>query len=322
MEKNILITGIGGNVGQGILRILTTLPYHLRLIGTNTDLISAGNHLCDAVYKVPFAKNKNYITQIQVICSREKINLIIPSTDYESYYLSLNKATLPIVATSPARTNKIFLDKYLTAQELSRHGIPFAQACLPSQYQNIFSSYIVKPRKGRGSRDIFLNPRDPKKFPDTYIIQKLYTGKEITTGFYVTKKNELFGSITFFRELSSGMTTKCEITRLYDDKIHTIIQQVIQQFTIRGSCNIQSVVTSRGNIVPFEINSRISGTNSIRSQFGFEDVRYTVEEYLFRKELTLPTIKQGSAIRIFMDIIYPDSPLQTTKNKYTPHHIF
>lgn len=322
MTKNILVTGIGGNAGQGILRIITALPYRLRLVGTNTDFLSAGNYLCDNVYEVPFSRNKNYIPKIQSICRREKIDLIIPSTDYESYFLSLHKNILPCIATSPPETNKIFLDKYLTAQEFTRHRIQFAQTYLPSQYVNNFKSYIVKPREGRGSRDIFLNPKSPKQFPDTFIVQKLHTGQEITTAFYVTKNNEILGSITFNRELTSGTTTKCEVTRRYDSTLSIIMKQMIKHFIIRGSCNIQSVITSRGNIIPFEINGRISGTNSVRSQFGFEDVKYTIEENLFNKKLTEPKIKKGAAIRILMDIIYPKSQLRAIKNKTTPHYFF
>ena len=75
---------------------------------------------------------------------------------------------------------------------------------------------------------------------------------------------------------------------------------------IRGSANIQSIVTQEGLIVPFEVNCRISGTNSIRSNFGFKDVKYTVQEYLYNITPDTPYLKYGIASRILMDVIYPD----------------
>ncbi len=101
------------------------------------------------------------------------------------------------------------------------------------------------------------------------------------------------------------------------------MQSMMNALDIKGSCNIQSIVTKDGRIVPFEINGRISGTNSVRSNFGFEDVKYTVEEYLLNKEPQQPVIKQGAAVRILMDVIYPDvTSLGQIENKNTTHHLF
>ena len=99
-------------------------------------------------------------------------------------------------------------------------------------------------------------------------------------------------------------------------------RKIIKNFKIKGSCNIQSIVDKKGKITPFEGNCRISGTNSIRSQFGFEDVKYTIEEYLFNKKPKKPIIKKGAAVRILMDVIYPGIGLNKIKNKSTKHYMF
>src|SRR6187551_3122438 len=100
---NILVTGIGGVVGQGILRNIKDFDPGIRIIGTNVNPVSSGNYMCDAVYTVPYAYDDNYISAVGMICEKEKIDLIIPSTDYESYYLALNKAAFScVVATSPS----------------------------------------------------------------------------------------------------------------------------------------------------------------------------------------------------------------------------
>lgn len=322
MNKNVLVTGIGGNVGQGILRNIIQFGGNIRLIGTNTTFLSGGNHLCDKVYEVPFSTEKAFIPVIKKICQEEKIDLIIPSTDYEIYFLSRHYDKLPQIVCSDMKTTRVFLNKYETYVHFNKYNIPFAETMMPSYYKDEYSEYIVKPNAGRGSRDVFLNPVNPSKFSDDFVVQKLYKGKEITTAFYVTKQDKLLGHITLERSLSGGATSECEVVFDYDKDIVAIINKMMEYFSIKGSCNIQSIVTKEGKIIPFEINCRVSGTNSIRSQFGFEDVRYILEEYLFNKVPKTPNIKKGSCIRILMDVIYPDIPLDKVKNKHTKHMLF
>jgi carbamoyl-phosphate synthase large subunit len=88
---------------------------------------------------------------------------------------------------------------------------------------------------------------------------------------------------------------------------------MIGAFPFRGSVNIQSKVTANG-IVPFEINCRLSGTNSIRSQFGFNDVAYTIRELLFNETPEKPIVIEGCAIRVMVDVVYPGMKLNDVKN--------
>ena len=292
MTKTVLVTGIGGNVGQGILRNIISCKYDVKLVGTNTEIVSGGNHLCDVVYKVPFSTSPRYISTMQKICTKEHVDLVVPSTDYETYYLALAREKLPSVATSDAKVCYTFLNKYETWKIFSKFSIPFAKTTLPSLYKDEFKGIVVKPIEGRGSRDIHINPDDPRAFSDDFIIQKLYKGKELTTAFYVTKKRELLGHITFIRSLSHGTTDRCEVVFDYKKEVEKIIRKMIDSFEIKGSCNIQAIVSKGGRVIPFEINGRISGTNSIRGQFGFEDVRYTLQEYLFNEDPEKPVIKR------------------------------
>ncbi|MDC7995701.1 ATP-grasp domain-containing protein [Altibacter sp. HG106] len=305
-QKRIIVTGIGGNVGQGILRNIHASPYDTFVIGTNVDSFSGGNHLCDAFYKVPYAYEDNYLHAILNIVAKEKVDLIIPATDYEVFYLASFKDQIPCaVAVSDLDTARIYLDKYKTFQFFKAHEIPFAEAYLPSAYDHSFRNCIAKPREGRGSRGLVHNPVDFSEYSDeAYMIQDLIIGKEITTAFYVTKDNTLHGHITFVRSLENGATQLCRVTQSYDEAMESIIKKMISATRIRGAANVQSIVNDKGAIIPFEINCRISGTNSIRSQFGFRDVEYTLAEYLFDEIPKPPVIQPGSAARILMDVIY------------------
>src|SRR5690606_7305992 len=132
----------------------------------------------------------------------EQVDLIIPSTDFESCKLAEYRNELRCaVAASPYETTRIYLDKYKSYQHHNKNDIPFAWSCLPSEYHGQFESVIVKHRQGRGSRDLYFNPKDISSFSDEFVVQELLTGKEITTAFYITKSNCLHGFITLEREL-------------------------------------------------------------------------------------------------------------------------
>lgn len=304
--KTVLVTGTGGNVGQGVLRNIRDLKHNIRIVGTDIARFTAGNHLCDATYAVPYSYDPGYVGAISTIISAENVDLVIPTTDYEVYYLSLNRDTLgATVAASDAELAKIYLDKYLSFQHHQKHGIPFAPSWLPKDYDGPASGIIVKPREGRGSRGLHIDPAAPRDFSDEYMVQPLLRGREITTAFYVTRQGHLHGHFTMERELTNGATSKSVVTRAYDAEIEKILLKMLAVKGLRGSVNLQSMVSDSGEIMPFEVNCRISGTNSIRHNLGFRDVAYTLQEHLYGEDPEPVRPIDGIAIRLLTDVIYP-----------------
>lgn len=324
MKKTVLVTGIGGNVGQGILRNILSMNEPIRIIGSNTTAFSAGNHLCDKVYEVPMAFTDNYVEELLKICKSEKVDLIIPSTDAEGLVLSKLKKSLPApVICSDENSCAIFYDKLQTAKHFEKLGLRFSESWSPSTEpaRASLEETIIKPRSGRGSRGIVLRPRTLDGFGSDYMAQKLYHGPEITSAFYVTKDGHILGPFTFVRELSAGTTVACIVETKYDSQLLQIAQILSAATDIRGGCNIQAIVANE-NVVPFEVNCRFSGTNSIRSQFGFTDVAWGIEEYLLNRKPTIMEIKSGRAFRILMDVIFPEATVTQELNSHSQHRIF
>lgn len=311
-QKTVLVTGIGGNVGQGILRNIIESKYQIRLIGTNITQFSAGNHFVDAFYKVPFGYDSEFIPTMKYIVEYENVDLIIPSTDFEAYYLSIHQDAFQCkIAVSGPIATESYLDKYLTWKLHSKFSIPFAESILPSQYQNNFDIAIAKPRMGRGSKGIIENIRNSDQISrlsdSEYLIQRMHTGIEVTTAAYVSyKSRKLLGILTMARSLESGATTYCKVIRNFDNNLRKIAESITQNTDIVGSFNIQSIIDENNNVYPFEINCRISGTNSIRSHFGFKDVIYCIDELLYEGEISDIKTTDGVAYRYLSDVIYPN----------------
>ncbi|MBX3438332.1 MAG: ATP-grasp domain-containing protein [Planctomycetaceae bacterium] len=322
MTHTVLVTGIGGNVGQGILRNIRAAFPDVRRVGTDIRDVTAGHHFCHAAYRVPYCYEPGFDLRIAEICRQEQVHLIIPGTDFEVVTLGELTATLPTVLGSPPDVARVFVDKLQTFEEFRSRRIAFAPSCVPSEYFGQFESVIVKPREGRGSRGIYFNPPDPAAFDDTHLVQEFIIGREITTAFYVTRTGGLHGHITFERELASGTTERCAVTTAFDDLVRPLVEAVVDGFDIRGPCNIQSIVTAKGDIVPFEVNCRYSGTNSIRSQFGFADVWWGLEEFLLHRAPSDWTLQPGAAVRVLVDIIYPGRELGAIEAGSDDSYIF
>lgn len=323
-KKTVLVTGIGGNVGQGILRNIRSMNLPIRLIGTDIESFTAGNHLCDFTYVVPYSYDETYIPVLQQIIDKEQVHVVIPSTDYEVYYLSENKNHLnAIIVASDSKTAKIYLDKFETYKYLFSNQIAFAKSWLPADYDFSQKEIIAKPREGRGSRGILLNPENPSQLPEGYMIQPLYRGLEITTAVYVDKQGKLHGLFTMERSLTNGTTTETKVVVDYDVTLLKIAQKMIDLGGLVGSFNIQSIVTEKKDIIPFEINCRISGTNSIRHNLGFQDVKYAIQEYLLDEMPDQPAPIEGIATRILMDVVYPrTNSLDALNNNSIEHFIY
>lgn len=305
----VLVTAVSGNVGQGVLRCIRQRFPEIRIVGCDIGTLTAGHRYCDSFHQVPYSYEDGYAECISRLCREESVDLVIPATDYEVYYLGRNAGGLPALIASPPAVSWMFIDKLETWRCFHEHGIPFAESSLPKDYKDDFGETIVKPREGRGSRSIHINPTDPAGFDRSYVVQKLYKGTEITTAVYVRRDREIHGMITFERSLVAGTTERCQVTSQYDVGLEGIIGSIVQNIEVYGPFNVQSIVTDSGLVVPFEINCRYSGTTSIRAQLGFPDVVFGIQEYLLGGAPEPPNVIPGAAIRILLDIVYPGKTL-------------
>lgn len=309
----VLVTAISGNVGQGILRCLKQRFPGFKIIGCDIGSLTAGHRYCDAFYQVPYSYEPGYAEIIPMICQQESVDLVIPATDYEVFYLGKIMERLPTLIATPPSDSWTFIDKLETWRAFQKFNIPFAESCLPADYHHDFEEIIVKPREGRGSRGIHINPDNLSDFDNSYMVQKLYKGLELTTAIYVRQDCSVHGMITFERSLVAGATERCQVTSVYDDSLMPIAADIAKRFNLKGPCNIQSIATDTGKVIPFEINCRYSGTTSIRAQLGFPDVVFGVQEYLLGVEPEPSNVTAGSAIRILLDIIYAGKTLAEIK---------
>jgi carbamoyl-phosphate synthase large subunit len=297
MSKVVLITGIGGDISQGVATILRESRPDLRLIGVDVHSQHGGQLFVDCLEIVPAASAPDYRSAIQTVITKYAVDMFIPMSEPELGALYPFNALFPGVQwiTAGADVVAAGLDKFATVQALNkldlsfpwtipvREGIPNAYPC------------ILKNRYGSGSRAVFRieNAEDSeyfgKRYPDA-IYQELLepADREVTCAVYRKFDGEIL-CLQMLRRLNGGFTGWAKI--IDDEQTSKMCERIAEGLDLRGSMNVQLRLTNKGPRV-FEINPRFSSTVLMRHRMGFSDVLWAIEE-AEGKNISFPMIEKN-----------------------------
>ena len=306
--KRILISNAGGTIAQSIARVLRQKEFVDKL--EIFALAPSGDFVPPAVFDRVIRQPGSYseiegadMMWLASLVSELKIDLVLPTTDYEAAAWAAQSGSIPAVVAS-AEATSCFYDKWKTFLHFQTHQIPFAQSQLPSLFDDSEKSFVAKPRTGGLSVGLLRSPSFVKSLPDSeYVVQEFLPPPEYTIAFYVTRMGGLIGPLILERQLRYGMTIACRTCELHIDEATTLCRRLCQSIRISGPCNLQCRYTD-SKLVPFEVNCRFSGTCGLRSDLGFSDISFAVNEYLFDQELKDPGRIQGSGIRRIADEVF------------------
>ena len=296
MSKAVLITGIGGDISQGVATILRENRPDLRLIGVDVHAQHGGHLFVDQFALVPSASAPDYVDAIKAIVSKHSVDVVIPMSEPEL------GATRPFSELAPGvkwitagdRVVGAGLDKLETMRALTGLGVPVPWTKPVSEGRPIAYPCILKNRSGSGSRAVFTVSNDEdvdylvKRYPDA-IFQELLepADREVTCAVYRRRDGEV-ASLLMLRRLTGGVTGWAKIIK--DEETSRMCEVIAQGLDLRGSMNIQLRLTDKGPRV-FEINPRFSSTVLMRHRLGYTDVLWALDE-AEGKSVVFPEIPQ------------------------------
>lgn len=323
-QIKIAITGVGGGVGQSIIKSLSQTSYSL--VGLDSEVLATGAYCVPKCYQIPYAKNKDFIPKLLEICKKEKCKLLFPGMDAELSLLAANVEKFEAIGTkviiSSPNVIEISDDKLLTYSTLTKSGIKVPPTIDLEYYvKNPTISLpnfpvILKPRKGGArSKNVIkiINQEQLKKFIDNndynnYIIQEYIDGDEYTCG-TVTLNNKHIGTIIMRRILRDGDTYKAFVEK--NTIIENEIAKIIKLIKPFGACNIQ-LRLKNGKPYIFEINARCSGTTAARSIAGFNEPKMIADYLLLNKQPKF-NIKQISILRYLKELVVENTKIKNFK---------
>jgi len=284
-NKKVLITSIGGDIAQGISRIIRENFPSWEIHGSDIDHRHSGKLFVDRLLQLPKTKLKNkYINKLNSYIRSHKIDLFIPISEEEIILFNLNKKKIKVKNYISPSDNliKVGIDKYKTNLLLKSLNLPCPWTLTSKNYKKIPKfPCIVKPRSSRGSKNIFYcnNFEEAKffsKYIDNVIFQEILEPKEkeITCGIY-RFKNKKIKVIQLMRKLKDGYTGWAKPIK--NSKIKKQCDKIANKIDFFGPANFQLILTKKGPMI-FEINPRFSSTVLMRNYLGFKDLVWSIEE--------------------------------------------
>jgi len=302
--KNILITGCGGDIAQGIAKILRLENPDYNLIGCDIHNDHPAEKFFNSCEIVPRADGKDYFDCIRNVLANHHVELIIPISEAEisSFINNGNMSELNDVPVLLANEKaiRIGLNKIKTANFLRNNSLCYPWTKLVSEGNPPETPCILKMISGQGSKNLtIVKDHDlveyyKKTYPN-YIWQELLmpNDQEYTCGLYRTSSGEI-RTICFNRKLQGGLTGSGVVVD--NENINEYLYKIAEAIDLKGSINVQLRLTDKGPVA-FEINPRFSSTVVFRYLLGFQDLVWAIQELLGNEPDTYKEVQSG--IRIY-----------------------
>lgn len=310
---NILVTGVGGDIGQSVVRCLRDSFPKAVIMGCDSEQYAAGMAMVDLFKHVPQVKDGRfesaYMLALSRIADTGHVRYILPTTEPEIALLGRNRDSgLPGVLINNQFALDTFFDKYETVLHLQRTGIPYPATYTADQFDGQLEyPVLLKARKSWGGRGVtMISNQDELAYHrnrmEDAIVQEILgdADHEYTVGVF-SDGGKVY-SICFRRYLGYGSLSKF-VELVNCPETHEIAVAVARSCDLHGSMNIQFRLTGRG-FVPFEVNPRISSTVFFRHRFGFRDVEWWISASTGKPVDYRPVYSSGVGVRVVSEVLF------------------
>ena len=288
----VLVTGAGGGVGQGIIKALKLISdLEIKIISADMSALATGLYSADVAYTIPAVSSQKYLNRLTDIFVHEKVQYYFPGTDVELRFCAENAQDFlqdygVHVVVSPLSVIEIADDKYKTYEYLKNHNFSFPETTLGDDVdiEKIDFPVVVKPRVGCRSIGVSVvqnsGELQTRLLNESDLIVQEYIGPNNLefTCTCVVINNTASEVLILRRDLRSGDTYRAE--PIISQTISEYISKLSLALKIKGSCNFQLRLDSKGIPKLFEINSRFSGTTPFCAQLGFNPVEYYLKNII------------------------------------------
>lgn len=324
----IAITGVGGGVGQSVLKSLYNSGYEL--LALDGENLAAGLYAGVKSCLIPYANSADYIPELLKICKEEKVAVLFPGLDAELMILSRNRHLFAQIGTTVIVSDESVIDisddKLLTFSALTQYGVHVPMTYKLSEYSAGLLPYplIIKQMVGGARSKNVFKISSLTEYESAvsvigtdlhnYIVQEYIDGDEYTCG-SISFEGSCKGVIVMKRILRDGDTYKC--FSINNPIIENCVYTVVNAIKPFGACNIQLRLKD-GVPYVFEINARCSGTTASRTLCGFNEPQMIVD-YLIKGKQPEFNIKYQSVLRYWKELVVPNEFIDQIRSERSLH---
>lgn len=315
IEKvRVLVTCIGGGIGQSVIDSLRIRKDKYFLIGSDGNPFNFAVPDCDLLINLPNIFDNGYVDGLLDIVLEHGVDIIIPGHDAELPLLAdsadrFESVGCKVVVSDPKLVS-LSRDKLLWSEVFRKYtGKVVASSSVADirrgeQNTAVCFPAIAKPRGGSASSglQIVSNSGDLSDVPEDYVVQSFLFPEKSDPDYEIVKQAVDKGSVIQISEISvqlvyssngelmGRMATRNRLKGGVPIVIEPIdepqvwdavdeVRAVIEQYKPRGPINLQGRLTDKG-LVFFELNPRFTGITGNRSQFGFNEVSLTIDNFV------------------------------------------
>lgn len=307
----VLVTGAGGAAGIAVIRALRARGH--AVVAVDADPLAAGFALADDDALVAPAASEQFLADLCEATKRFGADVVICTVAEEMLALAGREEELAEVGAAiwlpPRACVATCLDKLVFAQVLGTAGVRTPPTALPRDAAAIPGPWIVKPRAGRGSRDVYAvdfrsHLRAAVARVEGAIVQTRVTGREFTADVLVERDGSVACVVPRWRlEVKGGISTKGRTFASH--AVTGAVAATVKVLGLRAAANVQGFVHDDGGVTVIEANPRLSGglplAQAAGADFVGELVRATRGERLRPERLQYTS---GVTMRRYFEEIF------------------
>ncbi len=317
----ILISAANSDVCLSMLRIMKS--HHIyrtwRIIGLAPDGMWPARAFFDDVIPVPFSKDPDYFESIMKAVQMTGADIFIPFSEAELTFFVSHSEKIKLIPArvliNPADILSAFLDKFETAEFLTKIGVMVPKTRVLSEIRTTDIPLLIKPRRSAGSKNmaIIRNEYQLKGFMQeksenlmNYIAQELIDVPEDEYTCALWRMGGELRICMLWRRLQGGLTGVAKVVKV--KAIEDMLKKLADH--ISGDLMLNVQLRLRGGIpYVFEINPRFSSTLMMRHKIGFQDFIWTLDYLNEHKKPPSWQIPEGHYIYRVSDevIVNPES---------------
>jgi carbamoyl-phosphate synthase large subunit len=307
----VLLPGAGGDAAIGAIRSLRRAGFKGKLVTSDADPSSPGFYLADAYAVLPPIKDPGFFAAALRLMEREGVQIVLPTSGFDTLVYAERQgelAELGICAVmSPHEAVQTCVDKWRFHQAV-RERFPVPATTLRADEVREFPCF-VKPRHGKGSRDIALCRSRAElaarlEARDDLLIQEYLPGEEFSIDTLSDLAGKALVAVPRLRlATKAGISVRGRIVR--DREIEETCLRLAEFLGLRGPSCIQMRRDPEGRAKLLEINPRMGGGTMFTTLAGVNIAALTVELACGRS-ITIPPPREITVLRHYDEIVVPD----------------
>jgi len=340
-EINVLITGVGGPIAQGIMMGLLEVD-NVNIVGADRRELTSGHHFCDKTYQIPRYTNlPEYKEAILNIVEEENIHAVFPGLPPEVDIYDEFRADVPAAVALPISNhfktleNKVDTYKFLETNDLYDFVPEYYSFSKNDELRHIMENnfsdenyVVVKPSETYGAigaatltdrkhylQAISQNKKKIVNKEDYYDIDSFegrdrfampfIDGQEYSVDVFLHDHKVVVAVPRERAGVSNGIVLEGKV--VYNEKLIDAASQIAKSLASEGYMNLQFFETTDGFKLT-DINPRFAGSQVMSLGAGVNFPELFLKYSVFGEELEVNPIWNTQMFRYRMPKFYHQSP--------------